>query len=176
MLKPIVRAGLDVLFVGFNPHPYSWERGRYYAHGSLWRILRKSGLAPDIRDDSQLFEYNFGITDLIQDRPTREAKEIADEDYARAARKLRRELVKLAPRVVCFTGKDVYRHFAGLKRSCAVEYGEAGRFRGSLLYVVPFPSHKWMTDAEKARHYAALRPLLEGLLSSEHERVRVVNA
>jgi TDG/mug DNA glycosylase family protein len=159
MLKPILCAGLDVLFVGFNPHPYSWERGRYYAHGSLWRILRKSGLAPEIRGDSQLFDYNFGITDLVHDRPTREAHEISDEDYARAARRLRRQLQRLAPRVVCFTGKDVYRHFAGLKRSCAVEYGEAGRFGASLLFVAPFPSHKWMTDAEKAQHYKALRRL-----------------
>jgi TDG/mug DNA glycosylase family protein len=160
MLKPIVRAGLDVLFVGFNPHPYSWERGRYYAHGSLWRILRKSGLAPEIQDDSQLFDYNFGITDLVHNRPTREAREIADADYARAAVRLRRQLIRLAPRVVCFTGKDVYRHFAGLKRSGPVEYGAAGRFHQSLLYVAPFPSHKWMTDSEKARHYEALRCLL----------------
>ena len=176
MLKPIVRAGLDVLFVGFNPHPYSWERGRYYAHGSLWRILRKSGLAPDIRDDSQLFDYNFGITDLVHDRPTREATEISDDDYARAAVRLRRQLVRLAPRVVCFTGKDVYRHFAGLKRSCAVEYGAVGSFRRSLLYVAPFPSHKWMTDALKARHYSGLRRLLDDSLSSERESVRVVSA
>jgi TDG/mug DNA glycosylase family protein len=160
MLKPLLRAGLDVVFVGFNPHPYSWERGRYYAHGSLWRILRKSGLAPEIRDDSQLFDYNFGITDLVHNRPTREAKEISDEDYARGAERLRRQLQRLAPRVVCFTGKDVYRHFAGLKRSCEVEYGPAGSFRASLLYVAPFPSHKWMTDAEKARHYRALRRTL----------------
>lgn len=175
MLKPIVRAGLDVLFVGFNPHPYSWERGRYYAHGSLWRILRKSGLAPEIQDDSQLFDYNFGITDLIHDRPTREAKEISDEDYALAVVRFRRQLVRLAPRVACFTGKDVYRHFAGLKRSRAVEYGAAGCFHRSLLYVAPFPSHKWMKDTEKARHYSALRPLLDSSLSSGRERVRVVN-
>jgi double-stranded uracil-DNA glycosylase len=176
MLKPIVRAGLAVLFVGFNPHPHSWERGRYYAHGSLWRILRKSGVAPEIRDDAQLFDYNFGITDLVQDRPTREAKEISDEDYAQAAARLRRQLVRLAPRVVCFTGKDVYRHFAGLKRSRAVEHGAAGSFRRSLLYVAPFPSHKWMTDAEKARHYSGLRGLLDGSLSSRRESVRVVKA
>jgi len=106
MLKPILRANLDVLFVGFNPHPYSWERGRYYAHGSLWRILRKSGLAPDIQNDSQLFDYNFGITDLIHDRPTREAKEIPDADYAVAVLRFRRQLTRLAPRVACFTGKE----------------------------------------------------------------------
>ncbi len=160
MLKPIVRVNLDVLFVGFNPHPYSWERGRYYAHGSLWRILRKSTLAPDIQDDSQLFEYNFGITDLIHDRLTREAKEIPDADYAAAAVRFRRQLQRLSPRVVCFTGKDVYRHFANLKRSVAVDYGVAGRFNKSVLFVAPFPSHKWITDAEKARHYEAIKSVL----------------
>ena len=161
MLKPILRPGLDVLFVGFNPHPSSWERGRYYAHGSLWRILRKSGLAPDIRDDSQLFDHNFGITDLVPDRPTREAKEISDADYRQGAARFRRTLARLRPRVVCFTGKDVFRHFAGLRRNVSVDYGLVGRFRASLLFVAPFPSHKWMTDAEKARHYRRLKPLLE---------------
>ena len=161
MLKPFLRAGLDVLFVGFNPHPTSWERGRYYAHGSLWRVLRKSGVAPAIRDDGQLFAHNFGITDLVHDRPTREAWEVPDEEYARGAVRLRRQIAHFRPRVVCFTGKGVYRHFARLKSSAAVEYGPAGRFRDSSLFVAPFPSHKWMTDAEKAAHYRPLKSLLE---------------
>ncbi len=174
MLKPILRANLDVLFVGFNPHPYSWERGRYYAHGSLWRILRKSGLAPDIQNDSQLFDYNFGITDLIHDRPTREAKEIPDADYAVAVLRFRRQLTRLAPRVACFTGKDVYRHFAGLKRSTAIDYGVAGSFKKSVLFVAPFPSHKWITDAEKARHYKQIeRVLSDDTLLRAPERATV---
>ncbi|MBA3713149.1 MAG: mismatch-specific DNA-glycosylase [Pyrinomonadaceae bacterium] len=174
MLKPFLRPGLDVLFVGFNPHPYSWERGRYYAHGSLWRILRKSGLAPEIRDDSQLFDHNFGITDLVPDRPTREAKEITDAEYAEAAVRFRRRVARLKPRVVCFTGKDVFRHFAGLKRGVNVEYGLAGRWRESLLFVAPFPSHKWITDAEKARHYGEIRALLDGRLPTPAETIKVI--
>jgi len=173
MLTPFLRPGLDVLFVGFNPHPYSWERGWYYAHGSLWRILRKSGLAADIRDDSQLFDYNFGITDLVHDRPTREAKEIGDEEYARAAARFRRQVARLKPRVVCLTGKDVFRHFAGWKRSAAVEYGLAGHFAASLVFVAPFPSHKWMKDEEKARYYAGMLPLLDGQLPKVSETVKV---
>lgn len=161
MLKPILRQNLDVIFIGFNPHPYSWERGRYYAHGSLWRILRKSGLG-EIYDDSQLLDYNYGITDLVHNRPTREAKEISDADYERAAMRVRRQLAKLAPRVACFTGKGVYRYFAGLKASAPIEYGlQAGEFRRTLLYVVPFPSHKWLTDAEKVSHYRGLRASLK---------------
>ena len=173
MLKPFLRPGLDVLFVGFNPHPYSWERGKYYAHGSLWRVLRKSGLAPDIQDDAQLFAHNFGITDLVHDRPTREAKEISDAEYATAARRFRRQLARLKPRIVCFTGKDVFRHFAGLKRSVQIEYGLAGRYAASLVFVAPFPSHKWMTDADKAGHYAGMRALLDGRLPTTVETVKV---
>ncbi|MGH9943169.1 MAG: mismatch-specific DNA-glycosylase [Pyrinomonadaceae bacterium] len=175
MLTPFLRPNLDLLFVGFNPHPYSWERGRYYAHGSLWRILRKSGLAPDIQDDSQLFDYNFGITDLVHDRPTREAKEISDAEYTQAAARFRRQLKRLKPRIICFTGKDVFRHFAGLKRVAPVEYGLAGRYGESLVFVAPFPSHKWMTDEEKARHYAEMRGLLAGRLPKRVASVKVGN-
>lgn len=163
MLTPILRPNLDVLFVGFNPHPYSWERGKYYAHGSLWRILRKSGLG-EIHDDSQLLDFNYGITDLVHDKPTREAHELTDEEYARGAARLRRELKRLRPRVVCFTGKGAYGHFAGLKTS-AIAYGFAGTFAASLLIVVPFPSHKWMTDAAKVEEYKAVRAALDGKLS-----------
>lgn len=159
MLTPILRRDLDVLFVGFNPHPYSWERGRYYAHGSLWRILRKSGLG-EIYDDSQLLDFNYGITDLVHDLPTREAHEVADEEYKRGAVRLRRELKRLRPHVVCFTGKGVYAHFAEVKTT-AVAYGFVGRFADSQMVVVPFPSHKWMTDAGKVEHYRVLLPLLE---------------
>jgi len=159
MLTPILRSGLDVLFVGFNPHPYSWDRGKYYAHGSLWRILRKSGLG-EIHDDSQLLGFNYGITDLVPERPTREAHEVTDEEYARGARRLKRELKRLHPRVACFTGKGAYGHFAGLKTS-AIAYGFAGTFAASILVVVPFPSHKWMTDAAKVEHYRVLLPLLD---------------
>jgi len=161
MLKPILRENLDVLFVGFNPHPYSLERGRYYAHGSLWRIMRKADLG-EIYDDSQLLDHNYGITDLVQNRPTREAKEISDADYARAVVRFRRTLARLAPRITCFTGKGVYRHFAGLKANVTIEYGlQAEEFDRTKLYVVPFPSHKWMTDAEKVEHYRGLRVLLK---------------
>ena len=79
--------------------------------------------------------------------------------------RLRRELKKLRPRIVCFTGKGVYAHYAELKTK-AVAYGVIGEFGGSWLVVVPFPSHKWMTDAAKVEHYRMLLPLL-----SEKRRV-----
>ena len=176
MLKPFLRPGLDVLFVGFNPRTRrAGSAGNITRTGSLWRILRKSGLAPDIRDDTQLFAYNFGITDLLPDRPARVAREISDADYRQAAAGFRRTLARLKPRVVCLTGKDVFRHFAGLRRGVDVEYDLAGRFRDSLLFVAPFPSGKWMTDAEKAGHYREIRALVEGRLPSRAGRVTVID-
>jgi hypothetical protein len=91
----------------------------------------------------------------VPEHPTREAHEIADEEYARGAVRLRRELKRLRPRVACFTGKGVYAHFAGVKSS-AVAYGFVGHFAASQMVVVPFPSHKWMTDAAKVEHYRLL--------------------
>jgi hypothetical protein len=71
-------------------------------------------------------------------------------------------------------GKDVYRHFANVKRRAALDYGLAGSFRRSFLFVAPFPSHKWITDEEKARHYKSLKGLLrDGALLTRTESVRV---
>ncbi len=159
MLIPILRPRLDIIFVGFNPHPYSWDRSKYYAHGSLWRIIRKANLG-EIYDDSQLLDFNYGITDLVHDKPTKEAREIIDAEYAAGVARLKKQLVKLRPRVVCFTGKGVYKFFAELKSTNEIEYGAAGEFEGIKLCVVPFPSHKWMTDAMKVEHYRKLRELL----------------
>lgn len=159
MLVPILRSGLDILFVGFNPHPYSWDKGKYYAHGSLWRIVRKAGLG-EITDDAQLLDFNYGITDLVHDKPTREAHEITDAEYAAGVKNLKQQLEALRPRVVCFTGKGVYKFFANLKTTVGIEYGAAGEYCGIKLCVVPFPSHKWMTDAAKVEHYRKLHDLL----------------
>lgn len=163
MLTPILRPNLDLLIVGFNPHPYSWERGKYYAHGSLWRIMRKAGLG-EITDDSQLLDFNYGITDLVHDKPTREAHEITDAEYAAGVRRLKSELETLRPCVCCFTGKGVYKFFDNRKSTAGIEYGAVGEYEGIKLYVVPFPSHKWMTDAEKVVHYQGLLPLLKKTL------------
>ena len=169
MLIPILRPHLDIIFVGFNPHPYSWERGKYYAHGSLWRIIRKAGLGA-IYDDSQLLDYNYGITDLVHDKPTREAHEITDAEYAAGVVLFKRKVKRLRPRVACFTGKGVYKFFAHLKTTAAIEYGAQDEYEGIQLYVVPFPSHKWMTDAAKVEHYTGLSSFLP-----VHHRSRTEN-
>jgi len=61
-----------------------------------------------------------------------------------------------------------------VKRSANVDYGLAGRFRESLLFVAPFPSHKWITDAEKARYYRAIQRLLDGRLPTPAESIKVI--
>lgn len=169
MLTPILRPALDIIFVGFNPHPYSWDRGKYYAHGSLWRILRKAGLGA-ITDDSQLFDYNYGITDLVHDKPTREAHEITDTEYAAGVARLKEELKSLRPRVVCFTGKGAYKFFAELQSTKVIEYGAVGCYENINLFVVPFPSHKWMTDATKVGHYKVLCEFLPAAHPSRAEK------
>ena len=152
MLKPIVRAGLRVIFVvALIPTPTVGSAGAI----TLAAVSGASYVNPASRRTSKtihsFWKYSFGITDLVPDRPTRVATEISDEEYARAAQRLRKQLKRLAPRVICFAGKDVYRHFTGLKRSQARSLtGTAGRFHESWLYVAPFPSHQWMKDADKA--------------------------
>lgn len=172
MLSPILRPHLDIIFVGFNPHPFSWDKGKYYAHGSLWRIIRKAGLGA-ITDDSQLFDYNYGITDIVHDKPTREAHEITDAEYAAGVVRLKKELKRLRPRVVCFTGKGAYKFFAGLNSTKGIEYGAVGRYENINLFVVPFPSHKWMTDAAKVEHYKVLCDSLPAAHPSRTEKLLV---
>ncbi|EPZ43391.1 mismatch-specific DNA-glycosylase [Alicyclobacillus acidoterrestris] len=113
LLKP----GLRILFIGFNPSPASAQTGWNYAgpNNRFYRILYESGLTNRLFTPSEsriLFdEYQYGFTNLVQ-RPTPRASDVTTQEYREGAMRLRQTLQAYGPAFACFVGKGVYQQYS----------------------------------------------------------------
>lgn len=123
-LPDYLRAGLRLVFVGINPSVYSVEHGHYFARAAnrFWPAFSRSVLSAPMRkslgrselgpeDDRGLLRFGIGFTDVVK-TPSRNAAALRPQDFQTWAPRLRRRLVRAAPRVVCFHGITGYRAFA----------------------------------------------------------------
>lgn len=159
----IIRPGLTILFVGFNPGMRSAETGHHFAGYSnrFWKLLHAAGLTPrQLRpeEDGNLPAFGCGITNIVP-RPTRAATEITKEEYRRGRAVLLDKLIRFRPRVACYAGIGVYRELAGAKEIACGRQPQAVA-PGVIDFVVPSPSGLNRTPfAEQLRYYEELRLL-----------------
>ena len=157
-LPHLLRPGLRLVFIGYNPAIYSAEAGHYYARpgNQFWRQLSESGIAGREvgPEDDQLLpeEAGIGFTDLCC-RPTVRAEHLVREEIIAGAQRLHAELLEFQPEVACFSGRGIYQHFGrhalGLSTSDLARraYGEQPeRIGATVPWVVPSSSglaSKW---------------------------------
>lgn len=121
----IIKPGLTLLFVGFNPSPRSAETGFNYAgpNNRFYRILYESGLTNRLFEPSEspvlCDEYNYGFTNLVP-RPTPRANDLSSSEYRDGAKRLAATLRTYQPKYACFVGKGVYQRFS---RHKTVDWG-----------------------------------------------------
>jgi len=166
-LPDLLGPGVRLLFVGFNPSLRAARLGRYYAgrNNRFWDLLAASGLTPrklSFEEDHLLPRMGIGITDLVK-RPTRTASDVTAAEFRAGVHRVRRLVADLRPRVVAYNGKGVYLRAAGVASApWGVQPGAI--VPGVADYVVPSPSGLAMIPfAEKARWYAGLREVVEGI-------------
>ncbi len=159
-VRDIIRPGLTVLFIGFNPGIRSAEIGRHFAGHSnrFWKLLHASGLTPrQLRpeEDEALLSLGLGITNIVP-RPTKAAAEITREEYRLGRLALIDKLARYRPRIACYAGIGVYREFAVLKDVvCGLQHGRV--VPEVLDFVVPNPSGlNRMSFGDQLRHYKEL--------------------
>jgi TDG/mug DNA glycosylase family protein len=173
-LAHLLRPGLRVVFIGYNPAIYSAEAGHYYARSGnrFWVHLSESGLAGRAvrpEDDRVLpEEAGIGFTDLCC-RPTVRAEHLERAEIIEGARRLHVELLEYQPRIACFSGRGIYQHFGrhalGLSASelAKREYGEQPERIGETIpWVIPSSSglaSKW--HAERLEWLRKLAAALE---------------
>lgn len=146
MLKPIpdyLKAGLLVLFVGFNPSIKSSETGHHFSNPNnrFWMILHQSGITPrkyTTEEDQNLLELGYGFTNIVA-RPTKAADEITKEEYTIGRGELIQKISTYRPKIVCFVGKGVYLQYARKKQACWGVQTEAVVL-GTIDFVAPSSS------------------------------------
>lgn len=152
-LPVLVRPGLRLVFIGYNPAIYSAEAGHYYARpgNAFWRHLSESGLvsrAVGPADDAILAgECGIGFMDLCS-RPTVRADELSLREIRAGSQQLHKRLVEFQPEIAVFSGRGIYHHYGrfalGLPSSelARRKYGRQPEIIGdaTIPWVVPSSS------------------------------------
>ena len=146
-VRDIVAPDLDVLFVGYNPGTKSGSSGHHFAGpGNLfWALLADSGLTghrlrPE--QDREILAWRLGITNIV-DRVTPGSQDLNGDELTEGAHRLHRKIHRLAPKLVTFLGKDIYRAYAQSPKSSVMAWGlQHNSDSGVLYYVAPNPSRR----------------------------------
>lgn len=139
----------EILFVGINPHPGSFNRGIPFSNNKLfWYLLGRAGLIrekfEDLRDDLKLGKiyrsrfnktYKLGFVNLI-DRPTRDITLLRKGEERKGKRKIENIIKTGRPKVVCFVGKVAYEKYSGSKD---FTFGWQKDIHRSRVYAMHFP-------------------------------------
>ncbi|MFB5192853.1 mismatch-specific DNA-glycosylase [Alicyclobacillus fastidiosus] len=161
LLKP----GLRLLFIGFNPSPTSAQTGWNYAgpNNRFYRILHESGLTDRLyapSESRQLFDkYDYGFTNLVL-RPTPRASDVTAQEYREGATRLRTTLETYQPTFACFVGKGVYQQYAR-KQKVSWGFQPADPSIHTRLFVAPGTSG--LVRMKLAEQVAIYRQLAEAV-------------
>ena len=149
-LPDYLRPGLDIVSIGINPSRYSVEKGFAFARpgNRFWPTLNASGLVPEPLEPGReaigkLFsKHGIGFTDVVK-KPSRRADELAELDFERGARLLRKKLLRYQPRIAWFQGVSAYgkflEHALGVRRRARPGL-QAECVGATAVFVSPNPS------------------------------------
>lgn len=143
-LPQILRPGLLVVFVGFNPGERSATIGHYYGYpgNRFWWLLHQSGLTDrqvdPTEDHTMPDRYRYGLTDIVE-RPSKAASDLAGWELREGRDAFLERIRAVRPAFVCYCGKGVYGAASGRKE---VEYGlqPDSLIEGVRDYVAASPS------------------------------------
>ncbi len=165
----ILRPGLAIVFVGYNPSLPAWRTGHYYANpgNRFYRLLHDSGLTPHLltpAEDRSLPDFGIGLVDLVAE-PSARADQLTPAQYRAAVPALRAKLEAAAPKAVCCNGIGVFRHLFGAQ---ATRLGlQPGLTLGrSAVFVVP--STSGLVNGRSAERLAAFQELAVWLRKAAH--------
>lgn len=176
-LPDLLRAGLDVAFIGINPSVYSATKGHYFARPTnrFWRCFSGSVLSNAARralgvarlepeHDHALLAHGFGFTDVVK-RATVKAGELRPQEFAAGAKSLKARLEHYQPRIACFHGVTGYRRVLHELAPAATKPGlglQPLRIGVTGCFVVPNPSgaNAHFTPADQTGWYDRLAELL----------------
>jgi TDG/mug DNA glycosylase family protein len=176
-LPDLLRAGLDVVFVGINPSLYSVAQGHYFARRAnrFWPCFSRSRLSQPVRaalgverlepaHDRLLPEHGFGFTDLVK-RPTANVTGLAPGELEAGVAVLVAKIERFGPRIACFHGMTILRRVHPVLGDASAEPRlglQPARVGATRLFAVPNPSpaNAHFTPADQTTWYDRLADAL----------------
>jgi mismatch-specific thymine-DNA glycosylase len=162
-LEDLIREGLDVLFVGYNPNPLAVAERHYYFRKAnrFWEDLHEAGFVPRVLrgpdEDRLILEHGVGLTDVIK-RPTPTIDGLSVEEFRRGFERLDGLLVRYRPRVVAFNGLGILARYE--------RFGHPPP--GTLIRAVPSTSPRNNgLRAQRLAAFKAVKALVDELKAQE---------
>ncbi|KAJ2816695.1 uracil DNA N-glycosylase Thp1, partial [Coemansia sp. 'formosensis'] len=116
-IPEVLRANLDILFVGINPGVMSGRKQLHFGNPQnfFWKGLYQSNLIPENiapEEGHKLWtSWNMSIVNLVQ-RTTPSASDLSRQEMRDSVPALCRKISECKPKVVCFVGIGIYEIFA----------------------------------------------------------------
>lgn len=177
--KPILKPGLTLVFIGFNPGTESFRTGHYYAHFTnlFWKLLYESGIVTrKVKPEDDLLmpdEYSIGFTDLVS-RSTKGISSLTKEEMRLGAEELENRLAQVSPKIVCIVGKGIWEAIYKAKKGSALKKNDFDwglqdqkrlniKFAVENVYVVPSTSGLvgGVSRDEKLRLWVELKQFID---------------
>ena len=138
----VIAPGLRVLFCGINPGLYSGATGHHFARpgNRFWPVLHAAEFTPRVLkpwEERELFEWGYGITNLVA-RATATAAELGKDEFVAGGRRLERKVKRYRPEWVAVVGIGAYRAAFGRPRALVGPQPE--RLGPTRLWLLPQPS------------------------------------
>ncbi|HUW11847.1 MAG TPA: uracil-DNA glycosylase family protein [Anaerolineae bacterium] len=160
---------MRMMIIGKTPAPVSVKAGHYLQgrQGRMfWNRLQDYGLLrvpPGKYEDEVLLDHGYGITDIVK-RPYPFGVEPSGHEYRDGIARVKRLLLRLAPRVALFVYKKPLDRWLSLEAGWQVksEYGFNRKWETSLgckVFVFPMPGTPCNSDVARQ----AMRDLVEEL-------------
>ena len=168
-LPDYLDCNLKIIFVGYNPGEKAAALGHHYAGrgNHFWRLLYDSGLTPVLylpQEEEKLLQLGYGLTNIVA-RPSRSSSDLNKTELQSGAQELRDKISCFKPQLVCLLGKEVYRHYAGLKCSDTFTFGSVKTMTvsGVKEFVAPNPSARsTILYAEKLGYFRQIQAKISG--------------
>lgn len=182
-LKPFIRKGLDILFIGLNPATISNKKGHYFSvKQSLWKQLYLSGLTTkeinkDLADTlifgTTQYNYkhwNYGITDLVIHQAESNSSKVKPtiNDYIR----LKTDILKYEPKIIIILHSKVLKGFIFKFLNIPPQPSNSGRMGNlilnckSIFYNIAFPHGNSIPDSDKIQLYKQVKEELSQIKSN----------
>jgi TDG/mug DNA glycosylase family protein len=142
--KDVLRPGLAVVFVGYNPSRLAWRTGHHYANpgNRFYHLLHDAGLTPrrfapaECRD---LPGLGIGLADLLHTWSPR-ADDFPAVTYRAALPAFRARISRAAPRAVMLNGIGIYRLLFDRPPPPELGYDPDVELGGAAVFVAPSSS------------------------------------